>query len=92
MPSASKMRSMRSISCTWYCTVSRSSNSQVAFGPTLQRAVALVRDHLRAELRALFRVLLEAEQVLGAQLLAMGVAATVGFMAFLDPIVPAGRA
>src|ERR1700730_418150 len=34
MPCASKIRSVRSISCTWYCTVSRSSNNQVTFGPT----------------------------------------------------------
>jgi hypothetical protein len=33
MPSASKIRSVRSISCTWYCTVSRSSNSHMVFGP-----------------------------------------------------------
>src|SRR5882762_4631157 len=34
MACGSKIRSMRSISCTWYCTVSRSSKHQVAFGPT----------------------------------------------------------
>src|SRR5579859_6372284 len=33
MPAASKMRSARSISCTWYCMVSRSSNSSVRCGP-----------------------------------------------------------
>src|ERR1700733_14851940 len=34
MACGSKMRSTRSISCTWYCTVRRSSKHQVAFGPT----------------------------------------------------------
>src|SRR5260370_483243 len=34
MACASKIRSMRRISCTWYCTVSGSSTPQVAFGPT----------------------------------------------------------
>src|SRR5580698_10809552 len=33
MPPASKMRSARSISCTWYCMVSRSSNRSVRCGP-----------------------------------------------------------
>src|SRR5215469_2572410 len=33
MPAASKMRSARSISCTWYCMVRRSSNSRVRCGP-----------------------------------------------------------
>src|SRR5215469_379838 len=33
MPAASKMRSARSISCTWYCMVRRSSNSSVRCGP-----------------------------------------------------------
>src|SRR5215813_13930290 len=41
MPSGSKMRSARSISCTWYCTVSRSSKAQVAFGPTASCRSAL---------------------------------------------------
>src|SRR5262245_31211324 len=34
MPCASKMRSTRSISCTWYWIVTWSSKHQVAFGPT----------------------------------------------------------
>src|SRR5215469_9410244 len=34
MPCGSKIRSARSISCTWYCTVRRSSKAQVACGPT----------------------------------------------------------
>src|SRR5690606_25212631 len=47
MPAASKMRSTRSISWTWYCTVSRSSKHQVAFGPT-----AIVRCFLCASTRS----------------------------------------
>src|SRR5579862_3778150 len=41
MPCGSKMRSTRSISCTWYCTVRRSSKSQLAFGPTASCRVRL---------------------------------------------------
>src|SRR5690606_29442577 len=37
MPAASNMRSMRSISCTWYCIVSRSSKYNVAFVPSGSR-------------------------------------------------------
>src|SRR5688572_14675568 len=46
MPAASKMRSMRSISCTWYWIVRRSSNTQVMFGP-----IAIVRRRLWAMTR-----------------------------------------
>ena len=65
MPSGSKMRSARSISCTWYCTVRRSSNSQVTFGPTCELAVALVLEHLGAERGPLARVALEREEIGG---------------------------
>src|SRR6185436_17326931 len=47
------MRSTRSISWTWYCIVSRSSNVQVAFGPSARLrlrlcSITLARNSLRA--------------------------------------------
>src|SRR6266480_332523 len=44
MPCGSKMRSVRSISCTWYCTVSRSSKHQVVLGPTVSCRAPLWRS------------------------------------------------
>ena len=48
-PSASKMRSMRSISCTWYCTVRRSSKISVRCAPRWTVRVFLCAMHARAE-------------------------------------------
>jgi len=63
MARASKIRSVRSISCTWYCTVSRSSNNQVTFGPTASCRSALWRSNPRAKGRPLAGVLLERHEV-----------------------------
>src|SRR5688572_17608076 len=47
------MRSTRSISCTWYCIVSWSSNVQVAFGPSATLRLRLCSSTLaRKSLRA----------------------------------------
>src|SRR2546429_5198187 len=42
MPCGSKMRSARSISCTWYCTVSRSSKRSEEHTSELQSRLHLV--------------------------------------------------
>ena len=62
MPAGSKMRSTRSISCTWYCIVSAvlEASSVQCGAQRAARAAPLVRDHARAERGALARVLLEA--------------------------------
>ena len=63
MPSGSKIRSVRSISCTWYCTVSRSSKQPGRVWAYGEPARALVLQHPGAKLRTLARVALQAEQI-----------------------------
>ena len=72
MPAGSKIRSTRSISWTWYCIVSRSSKTQVMFGPTATLRDALVRKDSRAKCVALARVVLEGHELRRLQALPRG--------------------
>ena len=63
MPAASKMRSMRSISCTWYCIAQAILEDQRQMFADMHGALLLVRDHAGAEFAALLRIGFECEQV-----------------------------